>query len=87
MIDYRHIRQDFLEALGRYINDRIAPGHFLRAVLENDLREAVGRADEEALDELCSIVAWIYNEAPGNCWGSRERVQRWLERKENDRGE
>jgi len=61
-------------ALDRYINHKYLPGSFLMAVLINDLYGAVGHADSENLAALPDIVRYIYNELPGNSWGSRERV-------------
>lgn len=66
-------------ALLAYILDRHPIGDFLRAVLSNDLREAVGRADEINGLALRALVRWLYNEAPGACWGSPDAVARWLE--------
>jgi hypothetical protein len=64
--------------IDRYIERRIEPGSFLRAVLENNLREALGRADETNRDALFDIVAYIYNCCPFNSWGSPEAVETWL---------
>jgi hypothetical protein len=63
----------------RYINARIAPGPFLRAVICNDLREAIARADDENLAHLREWVRWFHWEAPAKCHGSDEVMQRWLE--------
>lgn len=68
----------FIGGLRRYADCGIEPGHFLRACLENNLREAVGRADPAAMAQLAVIVAYIYNEIPGNCWGSPDAVDAWL---------
>ena len=57
--------------------DIAAIGDFIGAVLRNDLKEAVGRADEEALDNLPHIVAYLYNDCPSDCWGSTARVADW----------
>lgn len=64
----------------RYYNNRIQPGHFLTAVLENDLVEAVNRADHENVHLLKSYVMWLYNVPPGRPtgWGSPEAVADWL---------
>lgn len=70
----------FAEALVRYCGERQPCGHFLMAVLKNDLREAFSRADHEALQALPSILGWLYNEAPGGCHGSPEKVKEWLEK-------
>jgi len=41
-------------------------GHFVNAVLDNDLRDAFARADEESEKALRNIVMWLYNVAPGS---------------------
>jgi hypothetical protein len=64
--------------LRQYIDHHIRPGSFLTAVLCNDLRESFSCADEENSDNLQSIVAWLYNEAPSAAWGNRERFVWWL---------
>jgi hypothetical protein len=71
-----HLRAGLL----RYVNDHRRPGGFLLAVLENDLSNAMGRADDESRAGLYAIVCWVYNEAPSTCWGSPEKVKAWLER-------
>lgn len=65
-------------AIDRYVKNRIPTGGFLRAVLENDLREAMGRADSINRESLFDIVSYIYNECPAACWGSVENVEAWL---------
>ena len=64
--------------LRRYIEHGVPAGSFLMAVVENDLKNAVGRADEENLTNLPAYVYFLYNEAPGGCWGSQEKVERWI---------
>ena len=75
---FQCIRQDVMESLKRYIEHRIPTGGFLEAVLSNDLKEAIGRADEDNMRVLPEIVGWLYNEAPSSCWGSPQRVKEWL---------
>ena len=72
------VPEHILPGLKRYVDHHIEPGGFLRAVLENDLKEAFGRADEDSRNGLFDIVCWLYNCAPGKCWGSPEKVQAWL---------
>lgn len=71
-------------ALDRWIEHGQLPGEFLQAVLRNDLREAVGRADPENLIALPAYVGYLYNEAPGACSGSPEKVQAWAARFERN---
>lgn len=63
--------------LQRWISHGIQPGHFLTAVLCNDLRTAVARADAENVLVLPEIVQWLNNHAPTNCWGSPAAVNHW----------
>lgn len=66
------------EGLRRYVDERVAPGAFLRAVLENDLKEAVSRGDTASMEGLTSMVGYLFNQAPESCWGSKEAVKKWL---------
>lgn len=78
MLDKNKCPTEIVQSLTRYVIDGIPTGGFLSAVLENDLKEAFGRADDS--NQLClgHIVAYCYNEIPGDCWGSPERVNNWL---------
>lgn len=69
-----HLRDGLL----RYLDLHIRPGHFLTAVLENDLREAMGRADIGSRAGLFDLVGYLYNKAPGGAWGSKQAVKLWL---------
>ena len=68
--------------LKRYAENRIPTGGFLKAVLSNDLFEAVGRADWDNRKSLHEICSHIYNNLPAGCWGSEAIVETWLEGKE-----
>ena len=72
------INEFLKESLDRYVNDKIETGGFLRACLENDLTNAIGNADMENREKLWVIVNYIYNEIPASCWGSKEKVAKWL---------
>jgi hypothetical protein len=73
-----HVPEHLHEGLIEYIVMRRPTGSFLDAVLCNNLKEAVGRADVFARPHLHEIVGFLYNHAPAPCWGSPERVQAWL---------
>lgn len=77
--DYDRIPVSTLNGLIKYHTKRTPVGHFLTAVLSNDLFEAVARADRENLDALPAIVSLIYNEFPAISHGSPENVRRWLQ--------
>ena len=68
-------------SIDAYIEDHIPPGDFLAAVLSNDLAQAVGRADDNNAPCLAAIVSYVWNRAPPECWGSREKVKEWLKRR------
>lgn len=78
MDDYADLRPQLKESLDRYAKDRRRTGGFLQCVLENNLFEAVSRADATSVEQLPLIVRYIYNELPIACWGSAERVGNWL---------
>jgi hypothetical protein len=66
-------------AVRRYIEQGIPPGSFMTAILSNNLKEAVFRADHMNKPNIVQWVEWFANHAPGACWGSEERVRAWVE--------
>lgn len=79
--DYAYIPEDMRDAMIRYVEDRIPPGHFLTAVITNNLVDAVGRADARNLTLLKQYVQWFYNVAPSACYGSVQKMKSWVEAK------
>jgi hypothetical protein len=77
--EYAQIPEHMQAALRRYVLEGVKPGDFLTAVICNDLRNAVGRADETNLPLLKLYVQWFYNVAPGSCWGSDEKMLKWMD--------
>lgn len=73
------------QALDNYGTDGVPTGGFLRAVLSNDLFLALRKADIDNQHDIFEIVHYVYNELPGNCWGSKEAVAAWLEKKDDER--
>lgn len=67
-----------IEGIVGYILDGLPPGGFVRAVLENDLMEAFGRADIENGANMRQIVSFLYNHAPTDCYGNSDKVTRWI---------
>ena len=82
MIHYDSAPNGLGPSIQRYIEHRIPFGSFMTAVVCNDLREACACADDDNKYLLFQIVQWFYNEAPHNCWGSKECVIAWLNPKE-----
>jgi len=76
--DYSLIRPNIRESLDNYVNFGYHPGGFLTAVLENNLSEAIARADLQNLETLPALVSYVYNEMPRNCWGNPKFVTHWL---------
>ena len=67
-----------LDSLQLYIEIGRPTGGFLRAVLENNLSESLGRADDVNGPLLKNIVQYLYWDAPSSCWGSPEKVRAWI---------
>lgn len=63
-----------------YLENGIEPGSFLSVVLNNNLKEAVGRADHINLQYLTNIVSYCYNCVPSAAWGRPNSVESWIER-------
>ena len=72
------------ESLDRYAKNRIPTGGFLRAVLANDLFEAIGRADLQNRYDIFEICSYVYNKIPSTCWGSYDTVEAWLAKDDSD---
>lgn len=66
--------------LRRWVEQGIAPGGFLLAVLRDDLAAAQVRADSVSLAGLPALLAWRDNHAPAECWGSAVAVRAWRKR-------
>lgn len=81
-----------IEGVERWIEHGITPGSFLRAVIRNDLSQAVLRADEISLEALPNIIRWFLNYAPEGSYGSDKVFSQWpmylkaLERQEASHG-
>lgn len=69
----------YIGGLTRYFAHGTHPGHFLQAVLENDLGGAICRGDEQSLKDLALLYRLIYNHAPASMWGSRDKVNAHLD--------
>lgn len=69
-----------LHSLQSYVAYGHSVGHFLTAVLEDRLFDAVCRADENSLRGLRPLIHYIYNRLPSLCWGSPEARKAWHEK-------
>ena len=77
-IDYSRLPDYMREGMRLYIEHGVPVGHFLTAVLENNLMEAYGRADDTNAAAMHEYAAFLYNEAPRASHGSREAVSKWM---------
>jgi hypothetical protein len=68
--------------LERYFVKRVRPGQFLVALLSNDLREAVGRADPVSFAALPDLLRFLCTFAPRGSHGHARAVDQWLIRVE-----
>ena len=73
-----------LSAFNAYVAHHRHPGHFLAAVLENNLSGAVLRVDIPNRESFFEVVMLVWNQAPSECWGSAEKVDAWLSKVEVD---
>lgn len=74
---YDALPDHLLESINEYILHGRSCGGFLMAVFENNLREAVGRADDTSLSHLKLIVQYLCNKCPAGATGSVDRVREW----------
>jgi hypothetical protein len=65
------------EAIDRWVAHGQRAGGFVMSALENNLAEAVGRADPNTMECLRDIVLYLNMEVPSPCWGSPEKVVAW----------
>lgn len=76
--DYDRIPLHMVESMVAYIVKRRPTGSFLRAIISNNLKEAVMLADHKNIKIIPIYVSWFYNHAPASCWGSSDAYSHWL---------
>ncbi len=79
-INYDRLPEHMRGSTREYIERGRRVGHFLTAVLSNDLMEAFSRADDTNRNAMIDWVQFLYNDAPGPCHGSPEAVKNWMDR-------
>ena len=62
----------------RYLYHGISGGGFLTAVLENDFKGVVGKADYVNIGLLKEWASWVYNDCPSRAQGSPRAVDDWV---------
>lgn len=76
--EYEAIPEDMRQDMKRYVLEGRETGDFLTAVICNDLRQAVSRADLKNLPLLQTYVRWFYSVAPSDCSGSVQHMRDWI---------
>lgn len=76
------IPKRLVESINRYVWHGVPTGDFLRAVLSNDLMNAVARADYDSLASICAICTYIHNAVPGCLVGSDDAYRDQIKRGE-----
>jgi hypothetical protein len=61
-----------------YVNYGVPPGDFLGGIICKDLPTCMDHADDENLWLIPLYYAWFYNEAPSWCWGTCDKMSRWM---------
>lgn len=80
-----YIPDRMMPGIKRYVDEGTQPGRFLTAIIQNNLSEACGQADDENLRNLPAYAAYFYNKVPTCCWGSKEKMKLWLIQKRFER--
>ena len=62
-----------------YLFSQYDPGKGLKAILSNDLFDAVSYCDDMTIENLAKIVRFFHNYTPSFCWGTKEKVDAWLD--------
>lgn len=67
-----------LYALERYRHQHAPLGHFLKAIVTNDLMGATHFADTIRRPMLANYASYVFNQLPAMAVGSPEAYDRWL---------
>ncbi len=71
------VRTQLVLGLLEWCESARVPGDFLCAVLSNDLKDAVVRADYDSIRAIKGIVVLLLNKFPTPCWGSPDALATW----------
>jgi len=74
------INQIIKDNIDRYVKTGEVHSNFVFALLTNNLRDAFVFADNDNIENMHSIVTYLYNEIPANCWGSERQVEKYIDR-------
>ena len=74
---YEDLPERYRASMQMFIEHGTNPGHFLSAVLSNNLFDAITMADKQSQEDLIPIVRWLFANAPSACFGSDKKVIMW----------
>lgn len=77
------VRKLIWQRLVEYGKHGVPLGDFLTAVICNDWKEAIARADEHNLAGMHDIMIFMCNEMPMPCFGSPWKVIAWMDQHGN----
>ena len=77
-IDYSILPEHMQDGMQRYVEHGINPGDFLYLILCNDFVHALGQADSINTERIVDYAKFLYLEVPMACWGSKEKVDKWI---------
>ena len=76
---YEKIPELTMLTLINYRDHHLRPGSFVMSVLENNLFEAVGRADLQNRSALPEIVKWVVNQLHPAPYMNKVAIQKWID--------
>jgi hypothetical protein len=79
--NYSLIPQNMIDSLNKYETEHKETGGFLNAILENNLKETVYKADDNNKKIIPVYIHYIDNNLPAQSWGSKKKVDNWLSNK------
>jgi len=77
------LTEENIQHIKNHVEDKLPSGSFFTAIICNDLRGAVGNADCQNIHKIPAYVSYFVNHTPSACWGSREKMEAWLEKDKN----
>ena len=77
--------QETKDDIDVFVEHGIPPVGWLEAVLSDRFTAAALQADEKNAAALVAIAAYLHWEIPSACWGSRDKVADWCNRKYQER--
>lgn len=76
-VNYEKLPDHIRFGMFRFIEFGNIPGDWMCHLLSNNLVNTWGFADKTNRERMGDIVSFIYNEAPSQCWGSKEKYEAW----------